>query len=101
MIKDSFHLAEEIVDQQHDLCKLSLKSFCLWLLRIDILFLMGYCINKFPLGSTVANACLVYHEKNWLECCPLEYRPLYYRRYVDDIFVSFNSPEHLKRFLVT
>ena len=25
-------------------------------------------------------------------------RPLHYRRYIDDIFVSFNSAEHLKRF---
>ena len=51
-----------------------------------------------PLGPTLANAFLVYHEKNWLEHCPVEYRPLYYRRYVDDIFVLFNSAEHLKRF---
>ena len=51
-----------------------------------------------PLGPTLANAFLVNHEKNWLEHCPLEYRPLYYRRYLDDIFVLFNSPEHLKRF---
>ena len=51
-----------------------------------------------PLGPTLANAFLVYHEKNWLEHCPVEYRPSYYRRYVDDIFVLFNSAEHLKRF---
>ena len=51
-----------------------------------------------PLGLTLANAFLVYHEKNWLEHCPLEYRPLYYRRYFDDIFALFNSAEHLKRF---
>ena len=51
-----------------------------------------------PLGPTLANAFLVYHEKNWLEHCPVEYRPLYYRRYVDDIFVLFNLAEHLKRF---
>ena len=50
------------------------------------------------LGPTLANAFLVYHEKNWLELCPLGYRPLYYRRYVDDIFVLFNSPESLKSF---
>ena len=37
---------------------------------------------------------MVYHEKNWLEHCPVEY----YRKYVDDIFVLFNSAEHLKRF---
>ena len=51
-----------------------------------------------PIGPTLANAFLVYHEKNWLEHCPLEYRPLHYRRYLDDILVLFNSAEHLKRF---
>ena len=50
------------------------------------------------LGPTLASAFLVYHEKNWLEHFPVEHRPLYYRRYVDDIFVLFNSTEHLKRF---
>ena len=30
--------------------------------------------------------------------CPLEYRPLCYRRYVDDIFVLFKSSGHLKLF---
>ena len=51
-----------------------------------------------PVGPTLANGLLACHEKNWLEYCPLEYRPLYYRRYVDVIFVLFNSAEHLKRF---
>ena len=51
-----------------------------------------------PLDHTLTNAFLVYHEKKWLEHCPVEYRPLCYRRYVDDIFVLFNSAEHLKRF---
>ena len=52
----------------------------------------------FPLGPTLANAFLVYREKNWLEHCPMEYRPIYYRRYVDHLFTLFNSAEHLKRF---
>ena len=51
-----------------------------------------------PVGPTLANAFLVYQEKNWLEHCLVEYRPLYYRRYIDDIFLLFNSAEHLKRF---
>ena len=51
------------------------------------------------LGLTLANAFLVYHEKNWLQHCPLEYRPLYYRRYIDDVFVLFKSAEHVKYFL--
>ena len=52
----------------------------------------------FPLGPTLTDDFLLYHEKIWLERYPLEYRPFYYRRYVDDIFALFNSPEHLKRF---
>ena len=35
------------------------------------------------LGPKLANAFLVYHEKNWLEHCPLEYRPLYYYSYLN------------------
>ena len=30
--------------------------------------------------------------------CPNEFKPVYYRRYVDDIFVLFKSPEHLDQF---
>ena len=45
-----------------------------------------------PLVPTLANAFLVYHEQICLECCPLEYRSFYYRKYVYDIFVLFNSP---------
>ena len=47
---------------------------------------------------SLSNAFLFYREKSWLEHCPLEYRPLYYRKYDDDIFVLFNSTEHLKCF---
>ena len=50
------------------------------------------------IGPTLVNAFLVYNEKSWIEHCPLKYRPLYYRRYLDDTFVLFNSAEHLKRF---
>ena len=28
----------------------------------------------------------------------MEYRPYYYRQYVDDIFILFKSPDHLIRF---
>ena len=49
-----------------------------------------------PLGPSLANAFLAHHEQNWLDNCPVEYRPLYYRRYVDDIFVLFQSSDPLK-----
>ena len=50
-----------------------------------------------PLGLTLANAFLVHFEKNWLQNCPSDLKPCYYRRYVD-IFVLFTSPKHLGAF---
>ena len=51
-----------------------------------------------PLRPSLANAFLVHHEKNWLDICLLEYRPSYYRPYVDNIFILFKSSDHIKRF---
>ena len=44
-----------------------------------------------PLGPSLANAFLAHHEQNWLDSCSLEYRPLYYRRYVNDILDIFSN----------
>ena len=51
-----------------------------------------------PLGPTFANAFPVNFEKNWLQNCPSDFKPHYYRWYVDDIFVLFTSPKHLEAF---
>ena len=51
-----------------------------------------------PLGPHFANAFMNYHEKIWLNDCPFEIKPKYYRRYVDDIFVLFESVEQLEKF---
>ena len=51
-----------------------------------------------PLGPTLPNAFLCFYEKKWLEQCPEEFKPVYYRRYVDDIFVLFRSQDHLIKF---
>ena len=40
-----------------------------------------------------------HHESNWLKDCPKDFKPVYYKRYVDDIFVLFNKPEHAQFFL--
>ena len=50
-----------------------------------------------PLGPALANAFLCHHEKSWLEDCPLSYAPVFYARYVDDIFVLLRSREHIER----
>ena len=51
-----------------------------------------------PLGRTMANVFLAFYEMKWLEQCPNEFKPVFYRRYVDDIFVLFESAEHLSKF---
>ena len=51
-----------------------------------------------PLGPTMANFFLSFYEMKWLEQCPNEFKPVFYRRYVDDIFVLFQSAEHLSKF---
>ena len=55
---------------------------------------MGSC-----LGPTYANAFLCYHKQRWLNDCPLTFKPLYYRRYVDDTFLLFRHRTHIHQFL--
>ena len=51
------------------------------------------------LGPTLANAFLCHFEKNWLSECPAEFLPGVYKRYVNGIFVSFNSYSQLLKFV--
>ena len=50
------------------------------------------------LGPTLANVFLCYHESIWLQYCPSEFKPVIYRRYVDDIFLLFLSKHHIEKF---
>ena len=51
-----------------------------------------------PLGPTLVNAFLVHFEKSWLQNSASDFKPHYYGRYFDDIFVSFTSAKHLEAF---
>ena len=91
-----------------DLWPLSVRRYCLWhqktyfqnLLAMttkESLFMFNGSYYKqvdvvamgSPLGPTLANAFMCHYEKVWLEECPSEFMPTFYRRYVDDIFVTF------------
>ena len=50
-----------------------------------------------PLGPALANAFLSHHETIWLEECPLAFAPIFFARYVDDIFVLVRSVEHVAK----
>ena len=55
-----------------------------------------------PLGPALANIFMCSFENKWLKDCPHSLKPVFYRRYVDDIFVLFSSldkAEKLKKYL--
>ena len=51
-----------------------------------------------PLGPCLANIFMNFYEKIWLDNCPEDIRPIFYRRYVDDIFILCKSEDHLIKF---
>ena len=52
-----------------------------------------------PLGPLFANIFLSFHERTWLADCPHTFKPMFYRRYVDDCFLIFQSIEQVIPFL--
>ena len=52
-----------------------------------------------PLGPTLAMAFMCYMEEQWLADCPLEFKPLFYKRYVDDSFLIFKPRDQIEKFL--
>jgi hypothetical protein len=52
-----------------------------------------------PLGPLFANIFLSFHEKSWLADCPSVFKPIFYRRYVDDCFLIFTLHGHVTPFL--
>ena len=53
---------------------------------------------RYPLVPTLANAFLWSHEQIWLNEYPGDLKLVYYRKYIDDIFVWFCSPDHLEKY---
>ena len=52
-----------------------------------------------PLGPSFANTFLSHHETSWINDCPSCFKPLIYRRYVDDCFAIFQDRSHAHKFL--
>ena len=111
-ITDSFHLAEEICKQDPNLYMASPDVDSLFTnipLReaIDICIASLYKDDEYtikipkdifcnllddvamgsPLGPTLDNIFKYSFENKWLKDCPHSVKPVFYKRYVDDIFV--------------
>src|SRR5215469_2494160 len=52
-----------------------------------------------PLGPTFANIFLSFHETKWLDNCPIHFKPIFYRRYIDDLLIIFKEQSHTLPFL--
>ena len=37
-------------------------------------------------------------ESKWLRDCPNDFKPVFYRHYINDIFVLFSFPDHADKF---
>ena len=52
-----------------------------------------------PLGPHFANIFMSFLKQNWWKNCPHKFKPVFYRRYVDDCFLFFKSLDHVPLFL--
>ena len=51
-----------------------------------------------PLRPALANIFMCSFESRWLRDCPNDFKTVFYRRYVHDIFALFSSPDHADKF---
>ena len=51
-----------------------------------------------PLGPTLANVIMCHFENIWLENYPSHFKPIVYRRFVDDTFLLFRSKYYVEKF---
>ena len=51
-----------------------------------------------PLGKALAFISMCSFESKWLQDCSNDFKPLFHRCYVDEIFALFSSPDHEDKF---
>ena len=90
----------------HGLTQLEFKKLlglavknCFFLFNVVLFQQINGVAMGSPLGPLFANIFLSFHESNWLNNCPVNFKPLLYRRYVDDCFLIFQSADHIPQFL--
>ena len=51
-----------------------------------------------PLGPTFSNVFLCYHGEIWLQNCPSKFKPVIYKKCVDDTILIFRSKHNIEKF---
>ena len=70
------------------LLALAVKSYCFVFNDIYYKQIDGVAMGS-PLGPTFSKPFAVYYER--LEICPLQFKPGFSRRYIDDLFLTFDK----------
>ena len=75
------------------LCKQEFRSLFKLATKETLFMFNNHCYRQIdgvvmgsPLGLTLANIFLCQHEEQWLESCPTQFKHIYFKRYVDDLF---------------
>ena len=84
--------------QFKQLLTLAIKSSCFVFNDIYFKQIESVAMGS-PLRPTFSNVSLVYYEYKWLENFPLQFKPKFYRRYIDDVFLMFDKNDCVKKFL--
>ena len=79
------------------LLELATKKSCFLFNGVYYSQLDGVAMGS-PLGPTFANFFLCYYETIWLSECPPEFKPVYYKRYMDDVICLFRDQSHVLQF---
>ena len=93
------------LSENHCCERVFLEQILLLALKIIIIILLYIRNNKIPitqdkpLGPYLTNIFLSFHKNTWPENCPRSFKPIYYRRYVDECFLLFHSLKLINLFL--
>ena len=52
-----------------------------------------------PLLGCLSNIFLCFNVSTWLSNCQINFKPIFYKRYLNDTFILFNHPSHTPLFL--
>ena len=113
-VTDSFHFAQEnicidnVYKDDENSSKIPKDVFCnlVTVVTSESFFMFSSKFYKqidgvamgSPLGPALANIFMCSFENKWLKDCPHSLKPVFYRRYVDDIFVLFSSLDQAEKF---
>ena len=96
-----FHNSSSFYNFSYDLFKSFLEIAthnCFFLFNQSIYQQVDGVAMGSPLGPTLANIFMCHLENIYLQNCPNEFKPVMYKRYVDDTFALFTNKSQAEQF---